>query len=90
MTGEWIQESTVKNDYDFPLVTTVYDAYPLSGDPDITVRLREDATTPGYVKDPEGREGVICWTITINPHESKNFALAFRVRHPESRQMIGL
>ncbi len=82
--------ATVQNLHKDPIGITVFEQYPVAGSPDIKVDLLDNVTTPGYAKDPEGRQGVIAWTETFAPKQEKGFTLGFRAKYPKDKQVEGL
>ncbi|MDD5585497.1 MAG: mucoidy inhibitor MuiA family protein [Alphaproteobacteria bacterium] len=87
ITAERYFRSKIKNLHKSPLRITVLDQYPVSRDPDVKVRLIDDSTTKGYVKDKEDRQGVLTWTADFQPQEEKTFDLAFSVKYPKEKRM---
>ncbi len=82
--------SKVMNLHKNPIKIVVLDQYPVSRNPDIKVELQEGATTKGFVKDTEDRQGVIQWEADYQPQEEKVFDLAFTVKYPKGRIIPGL
>jgi uncharacterized protein (TIGR02231 family) len=80
----------VQNLHKEPVAITVYDQFPVSNDADVKVELVEDQTTPGYVPDPDKRQGVILWSSTCAPKEQKTYTLGFVVKYPKGRIVQGL
>lgn len=80
----------VKNLHKTPVSVAVMDHYPVSRDSDIKVTLADDATTKGFVKDTEDRQGVIQWVADYPPQEEKTFTIGFDIKYPKSMQVQGL
>ena len=85
VTVERAYRSKVKNLHETPVTITVYDQFPIAGDPDIKTELLESATTPGFVKDDEDRQGVVLWKNEFKPQEEKAFDLGFQVKYPKNK-----
>ena len=85
VTVERAYRSKVKNLHDTPVTITVYDQFPIAGDPDIKTELLESATTKGFAKDDEDRQGVIMWRGAFNPQEEKAFDMGFQVKYPKNK-----
>jgi uncharacterized protein (TIGR02231 family) len=72
-----------------PVRIKVFDHVPVSQDDKIKVsgiRLELKPDTDRY----EGRPGVYCWTLTLQPGEKKEFALAYVVEYPRDLIVSGL
>lgn len=85
VTVERVYRSKVKNLHEAPVTITVYDQFPIAGDPDIKTELLESATTQGFAKDDEDRQGVIMWKSEFKSQEEKAFDLGFKVKYPKNK-----
>lgn len=85
VTVERAYRSKVKNLHETPVTITVYDQFPIAGDADIKTELLESATTKGFVKDDEDRQGVILWKTEFKPGEEKVFDMGFQVKYPKNK-----
>ncbi|MEJ0062864.1 MAG: mucoidy inhibitor MuiA family protein [Alphaproteobacteria bacterium] len=89
ITVERAYKTKVKSLHETPISITVYDQYPVAGDPDIKTELLEDKTTRGFIKDEENRQGVLVWKGDYKPQEEKSFDVAFRVKYPKGSKVGG-
>jgi len=90
MTDERHYESKVQNLHGEPITITIFDSYPVATDADVTVKLLDNVTTPGYAPDTDKRQGVISWSGSYAPKQEKSFTLGFQVKYPKSKQLMGL
>ena len=84
-TVERVYRSKIKNLHKGSVTITVFDQIPVAQDADIKVKPNDALTTPGFVKDPEDRQGVILWKDDYKPQEDKTFDLAFTVKGPKDK-----
>ena len=85
VTVQRAYRSKVKNLHETPVTITVYDQFPIAGDADIKTELLESATTPGFAKDDEDRQGVILWKSEFKPQDEKMFDMGFQVKYPKNK-----
>ena len=83
-------ETRITNLHKDPVGISIFEQYPVSNDPDVRVDMINDETTPGYVKDPDNRQGVVVWETSCKSREEKIFDMSFRVKFPKGKQINGL
>jgi len=76
---------SVKNGKKEAVTMILYDQVPLSNQKDIEVKI-EEMSGAQY----NAETGEIKWTLTIAPGETVKKRLAFKVKHPKDKQIIGL
>ncbi|PPQ39926.1 conserved hypothetical protein [Rhodoblastus acidophilus] len=81
-------KTVLRNLHDFPVALLAMDQTPYSETNAITVELLPQ-TTQGADKDPEGKRGLLEWRLTLAPNESKELRLAYRMKWPADREVIG-
>ena len=79
-------EVTSRHSVDIPI--TVIDQIPVPQDERIEVVLLGDSTPP-TTRDPDGRRGVLEWTSTFGPGETKVIQLAYAVSVPQDLFISG-
>ncbi|HLH49294.1 MAG TPA: mucoidy inhibitor MuiA family protein [Roseiarcus sp.] len=80
-------KTTVKNLHDFPVKIQVIDRLPYSENVAITAELLP-ATTPPTEKQVGDKRGVMSWTLDLQPGESKDVILAYRLKWPADRDIV--
>jgi len=89
ITAERHYKTTVKNLHKTPINITVIDQYPVSRNPDVKIKLLDEVTTAGYIKDPEDRQNVIQWIADYQPQEEKTYNIGFMVKYPKDQHITG-
>ncbi len=89
ITAERYYQMKVKTLHKSAMKITVLDHHPVSREADIKVALLEEGTTPGYLRDPEERQGVIQWTAEYQPLEEKIYNIGFSVKYPKGQTISG-
>jgi uncharacterized protein (TIGR02231 family) len=79
-------KTTVKNWHDFPVKVQVNDQLPYSENTAIAVE-QLSATTPPTEKQVADKRGVMSWTLDLQPGESKEVRLAYRLKWPADRDV---
>jgi len=79
-------KTTLKNLHDFPVKIQVIDQLPYSENTAITAELLP-ATTPPTEKQVGDKRGVMSWTLDLQPGESKDVRLAYRLKWPADRDV---
>ena len=80
-------KTTVKNLHDFPVKAQVVDETPYSENAAITAELLPQ-TTPPTEKQVDDKRGVMSWTLDLQPGESKDIRLAYRMKWPADRDIV--
>lgn len=79
---------TVTSHHDQTIPITILDHAPVSGDADLKVEIKADpAPTKAAVDD---KPGVVSWTATYRPGETRQINFGYTVSAPEGRRVIGL
>lgn len=78
----------VTNRHEVAIPITVTDQIPVPQDERITVELLND-TTPPTRRDPDGRRGVVEWTDTFGPGETRVIQFGFAVSAPQDLRLSG-
>jgi uncharacterized protein (TIGR02231 family) len=71
-----------------PIPITIIDQIPVPQDERIEVELLADTTKPTR-RDPDGRRGVLEWTDSYGPGETRLIQLAFAVLAPQDLRLSG-
>jgi uncharacterized protein (TIGR02231 family) len=79
-------KTTVKNLHDFPVKVQVVDQMPYSENAAIAAELLP-TTTPPTEKQVADKRGVMSWTLDLQPGESKDIHLAYRLKWPADRDV---
>jgi uncharacterized protein (TIGR02231 family) len=79
-------KTTVKNLHDFPVNVTVVDQVPFSENSAVVVETLPQ-TTPPSEKQPDDRRGVMSWSFLLQPGETKELRLAYRLKWPADRDI---
>jgi uncharacterized protein (TIGR02231 family) len=79
-------KTSIKNLHDFPVKVQVIDQLPYSENTAITVELLP-ATTAPTEKQVGDKRGVMSWTLDLQPGESKDVHLAYRLKWPADRDV---
>jgi uncharacterized protein (TIGR02231 family) len=79
-------KTTIKNLHDFPVKIQVLDQAPYSENTAITAELLPSTTTPTE-KQVGDKRGVMSWTLDLQPGESKDVHLAYRLKWPADRDV---
>ena len=79
-------KTSIKNLHDFPVKVQVIDQLPYSENTAITAELLP-ATTPPTEKQVADKRGVMSWTLDLQPGESKEVHLAYRLKWPADRDV---
>ena len=74
-----------KNGKKEAVTVVVYDQVPLSNQKDIEVKI-EEMSAAQY----NSETGEIKWTLTLAPGETVKKRLAFKVKYPKDKQIMGL
>ena len=80
-------KTTVKNLHDFPIKVGIIDRIPFSETTTIVVE-QLPATTPPTEKMIGDKRGVMGWTYVVQPNETKEVHLAYRMRWPADREVV--
>lgn len=80
----------IKNLHKKPFEIAVFEAIPASQDERVRVELIKGATSPEYQSDIEQEQGVMGWTFTLPPQESKKLGLGWKVSWPKGENISGL
>lgn len=83
-------QTKIQNLHKAELPITVYEQYPVSANPDIKIEMADDLTTKDYIKDVDGRPGVIQWRLALKAGEEKIQTLGFKVKYPKNTPVNGL
>ncbi len=78
----------VTSRHSVPIPVTVIDQIPVPQDERIQVELLGDTTAPTR-RDPDGRLGILEWTQTFGPGESRIIQLAYAVSVPQDLRLSG-
>jgi uncharacterized protein (TIGR02231 family) len=79
---------TVASHHDQAIPIPILDQTPVSGDADLKVEIKADpAPTATAVDD---KPGVVSWTATYQPGETRRIEFDYSVSAPEGRRVIGL
>ncbi len=80
-------KTTIKNLHDFPVKVQVIDQLPYSENTAITTELLPQ-TTPPTEKQVGDKRGVMSWTLDLQPGDSKDIRLAYRMKWPADRDIV--
>jgi uncharacterized protein (TIGR02231 family) len=80
---------TVDNLHSQPMEITVLDRIPYAEDENVTVTRLRDMTEPTLV-NVEDRRGVLAWSYTYEPNESREILSGYEVSWPADRQVVSL
>lgn len=86
-TDERSFKTSVRNGHDFPIKVAVDDQLPVSETEDIQVDLLP-ASTPPTTTNLRDKRGVLEWAFEAKPGESRDIALAWRVRWPKDKGVV--
>jgi uncharacterized protein (TIGR02231 family) len=86
-TDERAFKTSVRNGHDFPIKIAIDDQLPVSETEDIQVDLLP-ASTPPTTTNLRDRLGVLQWAFEAKPGESRDIALAWRVRWPKDKGVV--
>lgn len=78
----------VTSRHSVPIPITIIDQIPVPQDERIQVELLGDSTTPTR-RDPDGRRGVVEWTQTFGPGETRIIQFAYAVSVPQELNLSG-
>lgn len=70
----------VKNNKRFPINLILYDQIPVSTNSEIEVYV--DNTSGGTINK---ETGIVKWNVRLEPYETKNFELKYRVKYPKDK-----
>ena len=88
-TDERSFKTSVRNGHDFPIKVAIDDQLPVSETEDIQVDLLP-ASTPPTTTNLRDKRGVLEWAFEAKPGESRDIALAWRVRWPKDKGVVML
>jgi hypothetical protein len=77
----------VRNGHDFPIKVAIDDQLPVSENQEIQVELLP-ATTPPTTTNLADKRGVLEWAFEAKPSETRDIALAWRVRWPKDKGVV--
>ena len=77
----------MRNLHDFPVKVNVVDRIPISENSAIVIE-QLPATTPPTDKIVADKRGVMGWTLSLAPNESKDVRLAYRMKWPADRDVV--
>jgi uncharacterized protein (TIGR02231 family) len=80
-------KTTVKNLHNFPVGVTIVDQVPFSENTAITVETLSQ-TTPPTENQPGDKRGVLAWSFDVQPNETKEIHLAWRLKWPADREIV--
>ena len=80
-------KTSVKNLHGFPVSVTVVDQIPFSENRRSSVEPMPH-TTPPSEKQPGDKRGVMSWSFDLQPGESKDIHLAYRLKWPADREIV--
>lgn len=80
-------KTTVKNFHDFAVNVTVVDRAPYSENSVIEVETLPQ-TTPPSEKQLGDKRGVMAWSFALQPGETKEILLAYRIKWPAEREIV--
>ena len=80
---------TVENLHRRPINVTIFDRMPYSESEDIVV-VRADEATPPTIENVDDRRGVLAWTYSYAPGESRDIINAYEVSWPGSESVVVL
>jgi uncharacterized protein (TIGR02231 family) len=80
-------KTSMKNLHVFPVSVSVVDQVPFSENTAIIVETLPH-TTPPSEKQPGDKRGVLAWNFDLQPGESKDIHLAYRLKWPADREII--
>ena len=86
-TDERSFKTTVRNGHDFPIHVAIEDRLPVSENEDIQVEMLP-STTPPTTSNLRDRRGVLEWAFEAKPGETRDIALAWRVRWPKDKGVV--
>jgi uncharacterized protein (TIGR02231 family) len=86
-TDERSFKTSVRNGHDFPIKVAIDDQLPVSETEDIQVDLLP-ASTPPTTTNLRDKRGVLEWAFEAKPGESRDIALAWRVRWPKDKGVV--
>ena len=78
---------TLRNAHDVPMRVVVEDQLPVSELAEVQVELLPVSTAPTE-RDVRDRRGVLAWTVELKPGESRDIALAWRLRWPADKTIV--
>ncbi len=80
-------KTQVRNLHDFAVRAVVTDQAPFSENTAITVEILPQTTTPSE-KQVGDKRGVMSWTLDLQPSETKEVRLAYRLKWPADREIV--
>lgn len=80
-------KTTVKNLHGFPVHVTIVDQIPFSESTAITVETLPQMTPPTE-KQVDEKRGVLAWSFDVQPSETKDIRLAWKVKWPADRDIV--
>ena len=80
-------KTTVRNLHDFAMRVNVVDQIPISENTAIVIE-QLPATTPPTEKIVADKRGVMGWTYAVNPNETKEIKIAYRMKWPADREVV--
>src|SRR6185437_10251109 len=86
-TDERSFKTSVRNGHDFPIKVAIDDQLPVSETEDIQVDLLPSSTPP-TATNLRDKRGVLEWAFEAKPGESRDIALAWRVRWPKDKGVV--
>jgi uncharacterized protein (TIGR02231 family) len=86
-TDERAFKTSVRNGHDFPIKVAIDDQLPVSENQEIQVELLP-ATTPPTTTNLADKRGVLEWAFEAKPNETRDIALAWRVRWPKDKGVV--
>jgi len=86
-TDERSFKTSVRNGHDFPIKVAIDDQLPVSETEDIQVDLLP-ASTPPTTTNLRDKRGVLEWAFEARPGESRDIALAWRMRWPKDKGVV--
>jgi uncharacterized protein (TIGR02231 family) len=86
-TDERSFKTSVRNGHDFPIKVAIDDQLPVSETEEIQVDLLP-ASTPPTTSNLRDKRGVLEWAFEAKPGESRDIALAWRVRWPKDKGVV--
>jgi uncharacterized protein (TIGR02231 family) len=80
---------TVDNLHSQPIAITIYDRTPYAEDESVTIQRLRDTTEP-TVANVDDRRGVLAWTYTYDPGETREILNGFEVSWPADKEVVSL
>ena len=80
-------KTTVRNLHDFAMRVNVVDQIPISENTAIVIE-QLPATTQPTEKIVADKRGVMGWTYAVNPNETKEIKIAYRMKWPADREVV--